>query len=227
MNTATTMPTIATMANRIKKPTKIDVVATILQLDNLLRQITDTQALNKLSEIYSYFMAAQSASPKTIEKWLCKSIANQDVRYYLNFAYCDGENLIATTGHILARIPNNNQFPADQYFDKQLQPVVHQGKYPDCERVIESTGFDAERHWETVTLADCECKAWPEYGDSIQIYADTWINLKYLRLLFGRQKTVTITNATQLRKAHTAVRFLTPEKYNCSESLAIIMPIRV
>lgn len=114
---------IATLASKSKKPNKQAAFDKLIELCETY-DISATDA----APLYSYFMPPIPATPKTPEQWVAKARGKKDVRFYLNFMYSDGNNLIATDGHRLHMIPTNLE---QGYYDDQINKLDDQGRFPD------------------------------------------------------------------------------------------------
>ena len=123
---------IATHATKIKKPNK-------LQAFDILTELVGDHELpiDEIAKLYSFFMPPIPGKPKTTEQWVGKAMAIKDVRFYLRWYYSDGERLTCTDGHRLHSMPTT--LPKG-FYDKALNPVEDQGKYPEVARVINLTG---------------------------------------------------------------------------------------
>lgn len=119
---------IATAAVQLKKPNKNDAHSLVLALAKQYGIPAD-----EIAPLYTYFMPLIPAKAKTPEQWVGKAMGVRDVRYYLNFYYSDGTRLICTDGHRLHLMPTTL---AEGFYDKALNAVNTQGRYPDVDRVI-------------------------------------------------------------------------------------------
>ena len=89
---------------------------------------------DQLATLYSFFMPALPAKPKTAQQWVQKAVAVKDVRYYLNNAHASSGFLRGTDGHRLHIAPIAGLF--DGYYDKNGSKIDSDDKYPDVQRVI-------------------------------------------------------------------------------------------
>lgn len=111
--------------------------------------------LNKamLARLVRYFEPATPAKSKTVADWLARALAGSgEIRKYLQFIYCDGENLIACDGHRLHVAYGHGAGMALGFYNKQLD-LVHGSdwaRYPDWARLIPGgknvrlAGFDVD-----------------------------------------------------------------------------------
>lgn len=84
---------------------------------------------NSLDKLLNYFAPSAPHKPKTSEQWVNLAIAKNDVRYYLNEAYSDGEgNYLATNGHMLFRCDTTK--PEGFYNGPTGLQVKLDGKFP-------------------------------------------------------------------------------------------------
>ena len=129
-----------------------------------------------ISLLLGFFQPSLPAKVKTPEQWVAKFAPKNDIRYYLcNVCYSDGHSLVATNGHILAKI--QTALPEGFYDNKTLIPNVKMdAKYPDFQRVIDSAKNPKDLH--AVEPSD-EYKA---INDKItaQRVGPAWVNKAYL-----------------------------------------------
>jgi len=112
-----------------RKASKKDAYATVC---NLIEGMKLTEP--DLAALYSYFMPVAPAVCKTPEQWVARAMGDRDVRAYLNYVYSDGERIVATDGHRMHSW-KTDKYPAG-YYDKMMNPVDVEYKYPDVGRVI-------------------------------------------------------------------------------------------
>ena len=125
---------IATAAVRLKKPNKNDAQELVLQLSEQYGIPAE-----EIAPLYTYFMPPVPAKPKTTEQWVGKAVGKKDVRYYLNFYYSDGKRLVGCDGSRIHLMPTD--LP-EGFYDRALNAVGEQGRYPDVDRVIDLSGRD-------------------------------------------------------------------------------------
>lgn len=140
----------------VKKPSKTNA----LNLINLLHtdSICDDDKGVILAQLYQYFIPATPAKPKTAEQWIAKAVPKKDIRYFLQYLYSDGSNLVGTDGHRMHYVENMD-YDAGSYnivMDK-IDPM-HAGKYPNWERVVPNTSKSTPYGFNTLTLKTIELK---------------------------------------------------------------------
>jgi len=86
-----------------------------------------------LAALYSHFMPAPPARPKTAEEWVLKAVAKQDVRFYLQWANAHSSMIRCTDGHRIHAAPTKRK---DGYYDTALSAIEESPTFPDIERVI-------------------------------------------------------------------------------------------
>ena len=123
-----------------KAPTKARAWDTVKYLfDNVERADgSDPEYFEQqLAALYSHFMPRSGKIPKTGEEWVIKARGKDDIRYYLNHVYSDGNRLIATDGH---RVHIMVKSLEPGFYDDNLQKVhdTDYGKFPEIDRVIPS-----------------------------------------------------------------------------------------
>jgi len=98
---------------------------------------TVTLSRGEAERLYKQYLPKLPARAKTAEQWAAKAVTGaRDCRYYLQYLYSDGENLIATDGHRLHRVKTTSYAPGF-YCPKSFNPVDVDVKYPDCERFFQ------------------------------------------------------------------------------------------
>ena len=118
--------TIYTLAAKLdKKPTK----SAIYDIISMMIEDQKLPSDDELAMLYAYFMPTTS-KPKTLYDWVYKAVAKNEVRIYLNAAYCDGGYIYGCNGHRLHRIKNTYDF-APGYYDQKMHKIEDLGKYPD------------------------------------------------------------------------------------------------
>lgn len=122
---------VATMAARMGKKPKSEHVFDIVK-----SMIGDGAIQGKdAATLYAYFIPASTKGKtvKTPEQWVMLAMGVNDVRNYLNFAYSDGENLVATDGHRLHMMPT--KLPTG-FYDRNMAMVTVNGNFPNYQRII-------------------------------------------------------------------------------------------
>jgi len=108
--------------------------------DRLLDIIDDTKdpephVLMALSQLYTYFLPATPARPKTDFDFVAGAMAKHDVRFYLNYVYSDGTNLVAADGHVLRWTQPDNPLPKG-YYDRAGTKQDVDAQYSDWRAII-------------------------------------------------------------------------------------------
>ena len=125
------MSKLATLAfSTVRKPTKKRVMEII---ETMADGVVDHDELKVLAELYSYFKPPVPATPKTPADWVCKAMAKNDVRFYLNRLEVSDGKLVATDG---SRLHICDTTLADGAYDTQFNTLDDAGKFPDLKRVI-------------------------------------------------------------------------------------------
>ena len=119
--------TLPTQAQHEKKPTRE-------QAQKILLKLWEQNPSIDLAKLYKWFEPTVPAKPKTAEQWIMKATAKKDVRYYLQNLYSTGNTLVATDGHRLHLCRNLDY--STGYYDKSLNAIDDEARYPDFERVI-------------------------------------------------------------------------------------------
>ena len=163
------MANLATLAfDRSKKVSKSRAMIVIEAL-----AASHPDKIMQLSELYSYFKPTVPFKPKTAEDWVCKAVAKNDVRLYLNrLEVLDGW-LIATDGHRLHMCKTTLENGA---YDTQLNPIRAIGgvQFPNVKKVI-------PKHELNTTLGGCRIvrhltSAKNEYGTTVH---GNWVEVKF------------------------------------------------
>jgi hypothetical protein len=94
-----------------------------------------TDADSVIRACYAHFAKTKSLKNLTDDNWVALARGKNDVRYFLNYCYSDGENYVACDGHRLHMLKNVSYTP-DTFYDKNKVPQVVDGTYPDYKRVI-------------------------------------------------------------------------------------------
>jgi DNA polymerase III sliding clamp (beta) subunit (PCNA family) len=214
---------IANLANNQKRLSKANQWTEYKRLIEILdaTDLTDGDAYQILTTMYNHFQPSTPAKPKTPEQWLAKAMADKnDVRYYLQYIYADGSNLVATDGHRL-HIHTANKLP-DGFYDKNMQKINEDAKFPDYKRVLPNS--NRVRHQSRKLTKDFllsgEVRVHGGKEEAINVIADVWVNKKYLvdaLSFWDSSETVEINYAG-------AMDSITISANDC---LAVIMPIRV
>jgi len=64
-----------------------------------------SQERELIRPIVRYFLPAVPKRPKTVFDWIATAVAKDEVRFYLDYVYCDGEYIVGTDGHRLHMAP--------------------------------------------------------------------------------------------------------------------------
>ena len=208
----------ATGRKKLSKDKMWDGYKSLIQiLDNT--DLLDGDAYDILTDMYTHFQPPAPAKPKTVEQWLTKALAGtNDVRYHLQHLYSDGDNLVATDGHRIHVHYVNRLLPG--YYDKQLQSIKEDAKYPNYMRALESaTGSDRQ----TVKTTKAKLLSREKYvtgkREIINVWADVWINKQYLAdalALLEPDDKVTLHHGAALD----------PIGLTFMDCIAVIMPVR-
>ena len=128
-----TLDELATLANNIEPVNRSRAHDIICDLATGKVHENDQAVL--FAGLYAYFMPNTPKKPKTSEQWVNLAMAVNDVRYYLNQAYvAENGDYVCTDGHrchILSGVDKSSGF-----YDKALNKVELDGKFPDYERII-------------------------------------------------------------------------------------------
>jgi hypothetical protein len=137
--------------------------------------LTNDGQFNELAmaKLYAYFMPNTPAKPKTDEQWVALAKPTNDVRYYLNYLYSDGNRIMATDGHRL-HILNKSIEPG--FYNKEMIKIEVDGKFPDVDRNIP----ECNKHmfFSEAKLADFE-----DNGKICPVYQinDVTVNAAYMK----------------------------------------------
>jgi hypothetical protein len=214
---------IANLANNKKRLSKADQWLDYKRLVKILdaTDLTDGDAYRILVSMYNHFQPSTPAKPKTPQQWLAKAMADKnDVRYYLQYIYADGSNLVATDGHRL-HIHTANKL-ADGFYDKNMQKINQDAKFPDYKRVLPNSsrmGHESRKLTKSFLLSG-EIRVHGGKEEAINVIADVWVNKKYLvdaLSFWDSSETVEINYAGTMD----------PISISANDCLAVIMPIRV
>ena len=121
--------TLPTEAQYQRKPTRE-------QAQKMLLELWEQNPSTELAKLYKWFEPTIPAKPKTAEQWVLKAVPKKDSRYYLlnRYRYSDGCTLVATDGHRIHLVRNMDY--STGYYDKSMNAVDCDARYPDFERVI-------------------------------------------------------------------------------------------
>lgn len=124
---------LAKLATGQKKPTKSQAFSIIklLAADHGLENDPD------MAKLYAYFLPPLPKKAKTPFEWVARAMADKDIRYYLNYVYITDKVIVATDGHRLHIVNNDDQLEPG-FYNKAGDKVESPGfaPYPDYERVI-------------------------------------------------------------------------------------------
>ena len=122
---------LATSAfNRSTKVSKSQAMKVIEEL-----AASHPNEVEQLGKLYRYFMPNMPVTPKTAQAWVCKAVAKNDVRYYLNRLEVLNGWLAATDGHRLHMCKTTLE---DGAYDTQFNMIDAEdaGQFPDVKRAI-------------------------------------------------------------------------------------------
>ena len=91
--------------------------------------------LGDFAQLYHYFTPSIPKKPKNVFNWISLAKGKNDVRFYLNYVYCDLENIVASDGHRL-HLSNNSLNLDPGYYNEAMHSVEVDGKFPDYNRLI-------------------------------------------------------------------------------------------
>ena len=141
-----TKETIAQHAHRValaltRKPKKERLQAIVRDLYE--NDLTEAERLDSLALLYTHFIPAAPAKPKTLPQWVARAAAgSKDHRYMLQYVYADhaAQRLVATDGHRLHLMPLPAQgFDQPGYYCPKTLEHLHSvdfATYPAYERII-------------------------------------------------------------------------------------------
>ena len=112
------------------------------QIWPIVKAMADSGALDDVRDgwkLYAHFMPAVPKVPKTDFQWVASAAGRRDVRYYLNYVYCDGKRIIGTDGARLHIADNADGLAPGYYCPKTANKVDVDAQYPDVDRVIPKT----------------------------------------------------------------------------------------
>jgi hypothetical protein len=174
---------IANLATKKKKPNKAQLWAQYKTLVSNLDgndSITNTDN-NVLVDMYNHFQPATPAKPKTPQQWLAKAMAGKgEVRHYLQYIYADGSNLVATDGNRLHIWTVSDV--ADGYYDKNMQKINEDAKFPDYKRVLPLRTGNSRRN-SLLTKAELlagEVKVYSGKEEAINVVGEVWVKKQCL-----------------------------------------------
>lgn len=129
------MQTLINHANSLKiKPNKQAAQAYIR---SLYAATSDPQQREQLAGLYTYFMPAKPAKPKTAFQWVASACSTEQYKQYLCHPYSTGKLLIATDGHRLHMAPTT--LPVGWYHCTTEEPLDLKGAtFPDWPRIMPS-----------------------------------------------------------------------------------------
>jgi len=145
---------IATLSNNISVKYKRNEIAS--KIANLYESLDDDNfniddVKTELAIMYKHFLPKAGKVAKNIPEYLQKFKDVKDVRYYLNFVYCDGDYLVAINGHYLTYTPNVDKLEPG-FYDQLFNKVEMDAKYPNWQRAVGDDYSDKEQ----ITLSDLE-----------------------------------------------------------------------
>jgi DNA polymerase III sliding clamp (beta) subunit (PCNA family) len=214
---------IANLANKKQKTNKAQLWAQYKTLVSNLDgndSITNTDN-SVLVDMYNHFQPSLPAKPKTPQQWLAKAMAGKgDVRYYLQYIYADGSNLVATDGHRIHLYTANTL--SDGFYNKNIFKINEDAKYPDYKRVLPNPNRvrHQSRKLTKSFLLSGEVRVHSGKEEAINIIGDVWVKKQYLLdalSFWDSSETVEINYAG-------AMDSITISANDC---LAVVMPIRL
>lgn len=129
------MKNIPTLANKQKKINKAKAFQIINDLSEGKTEGDEIKILaSELATLYSFFLPPVPKKPKTPEEWVALALPKNDVRFYLNYRYSDGNRLMASDGHRL-HVYKTDKYPVG-FYDTAMNSVEVDGRYPEIDRVI-------------------------------------------------------------------------------------------
>lgn len=173
----------------------------------------DSREAQALASLYRYFLPLPGKVVKTPEDWCKKAIGQNDVRYYLNFLYSDGNRLMGCDGHRLHIFQTIKYKPG--YYDLALEKIDDKGTYPNVERVIPKQK-GREMNLSSITGGKVKMV---DSKEAINVKG-AWVNHKYfLEAIagFNPEEKIRFYN----RDAHSAL------KIEQGDKLAVVMPMRI
>lgn len=208
---------IATLANKVSKISKRELLAL---LESTYNEQQDHTIQRTLATIYKAI--APTVSTGTAAKddwsWVCQAMAKKDIRYYLNYVYCDGDRIICTDGHRMHTVPNTFGLEPG-YYDKRKNRVTDiDARYPNIDRVIPCI---TERKFIEFNLSELEIRQAgkieaclvPDHDYKPAIGIDS----KYLKQAVAGMEQA----SAYVRTAMDSIRIENGDR------LAVIMPLRV
>lgn len=128
------IPTLANKQKKINKATAFQIINDISAGKHEGDEISISPV--ELAALYSFFMPPVPRKPKTPEEWVALAMPKNDVRFYLNYLYSDGNRLMATDGTRL-HVYKTEKYPAG-FYDAAMNSVAVDGTYPQIDQVIPS-----------------------------------------------------------------------------------------
>ena len=174
------------------KMTKAKCFIELKKLIDVLPEETDQDIQRILGTLYQHFLPPTPKKPKTREQWVQLAKGNNDVRYYLNYVYSNGENLVATDGH---RVHIMKDTPLTKgCYDADMQFMDDNWNFPDYERLLLTGAVETQTSTKAVMLSNTveADPAHPKTGERVVIH-DTLFNLRYVQdalALFDDDQTV-------------------------------------
>lgn len=84
---------------------------------------------------YEHFAKTRSLKKLSDDNWVALARGKNDVRYYLNYCYSDGENYVAVYGHRM-HVLKNVKYTPDAFYGKNRLREHVEAIYPDYKKVI-------------------------------------------------------------------------------------------
>jgi hypothetical protein len=164
---------IATHANR---STKVKKARLIMRLRDAYDVTTDPLILDALAQAYKHLSPTPTAAAakKHNFTWVALASRPDDIREPLRYVHCDGSRIMATDGHRLHIVPNDEGL-AKGFYDRNKQRVEDVSfRFPDIDRVLPKTdGVEP-------VIVDPERVAISDDGISADL-GGVHINLKYFK----------------------------------------------
>lgn len=110
----------------------------IRHLENMYEEAIESQK-PLLADLYVHFLPALPKVAKTAFEWVAKACNKELTRPYLNYVYCDGENIVATDGHRLhmSKAPYGHGVGFYDHSGKKICGVDY--TFPEYKKVIPTT----------------------------------------------------------------------------------------
>lgn len=193
------------------------LVDIIHQLDS---KAVDKELIDKFAPLYRYFMDRR-AKPRTAEQWVALAVPRtKDVRYYLNYVYCDGAYMVATDGHRLHVIEDTREAG---YYDKALNKLEEKSfaQYPDYWSVIppvkDSKPITAKQLEQREAILVIGVNAY-------KLGAGWGVNMRYIQEALSGFDDPRIYLPTDM---HKAIRIQEKDAGVNPSKLAVVMPMRL